>query len=166
MVSTAEQDIARRQDRNAPQLPVPPSETEKRTYSDRNLALIIRTSIASFGALLISQGRFVMVSRPLLLLVPFLSFTLIYYLISLCVNIGTRGFDMAGHHRLVSAWRPERQPSLDVFLPICGEPLEVLRNTWTHVSALVQDYPGLAIAYVLDDGDSAEARDLASRLGF
>jgi cellulose synthase (UDP-forming) len=165
VVSATERDTARNEDRNAPQLPVPPTESEKRGYSDRNLALIIRTSIASFGALLISQSRFVIISRPLLLLVPFLGFTLIYYLISLCVNIGTRGFDMGGHRRLVNEWRPERYPSLDVFLPICGEPLEVLRNTWTHVSALIQDYPGLAIAYVLDDGDSDEAKALAGRLG-
>ena len=30
----------------------------KASYSDRDLAVIIRTSLASFGALLISQARF------------------------------------------------------------------------------------------------------------
>ena len=40
-------------------LPAAPSDEEKTGYCDRNLALIIRTSLASFGALLISQARFV-----------------------------------------------------------------------------------------------------------
>ena len=82
--------------REGPGLPVPPSDAEKDMYADRNLALIIRTSLASFGALLISQARFVLLSPPLLALAPFIAFTLVYYVISLCVNIGTRGFDLDG----------------------------------------------------------------------
>ena len=45
-----------------------------------------------------------------------------------------------------------RYPSLDVFLPVCGEPLPVLHNTWVHVFELVRAYPGTSTAYVLDDG--------------
>ncbi|MGA5454934.1 hypothetical protein ACPCVO_51180 [Streptomyces umbrinus] len=29
-----------------------------------------------------------------------------------------------------------------MFLPVCGEPIQVLHNTWTHVRALVDRYPG------------------------
>ena len=60
-------------------------------------------------------------------------FTIAYYLISLCVNVGTRGFDLDAHRELVASWHPSRYPSLDVFLPVCGEPLAVLHNTWVHV---------------------------------
>jgi cellulose synthase (UDP-forming) len=149
-----------------PRLPVPPSDAEKGLYADRNLALIIRTSLASFGALLISQGRFIALNPALLALAPLIVFTLAYYVISLCVNAGTRGFDLAAHRRLITSWRPVRYPSLDIFLPICGEPLDVLHNTWQRVSELIDAYPGLAIAYVLDDGDSTEARQLAGSFGF
>ena len=152
--------------RQGPRLPVPPTDAEKGMYADRNLALIIRTSLASFGALLISQGRFVALRPALLALTPLIAFTLAYYLISLCVNFGTRGFDLAAHRRLVAAWRPAAYPSLDIFLPICGEPLDILRNTWEHVGELIRAYPGPATCYVLDDGDSADARDLAGSFGF
>jgi cellulose synthase (UDP-forming) len=147
-------------------LPVPPSDAEKGSYADRNLALIIRASLASFGALLISQARFVTLRPALLALTPLIAFTLAYYVISLFVNFGTHGFDIDGHRRLVRNWRPPRYPSLDVFLPVCGEPLDVLHNTWVHVFRLLDAYPGVATAYVLDDGDSAAARQMAASLGF
>ena len=78
----------------------------------------------------------------------------VYQVVSLPVNFAGRSFDLAAHKSLVSAWRPRHYPSVDIFLPICGEPIEVLRNTWTGVFELVQAYPGNAYVYVLDDGPS------------
>jgi cellulose synthase/poly-beta-1,6-N-acetylglucosamine synthase-like glycosyltransferase len=148
-----------------PLLPAAPSDAEKASYADRNTSLILRTSLASFGALLISQIHFIASAPELLAFVPFIAFTLAYYFISLCVNAGTKGFDEAAHRCLVESWHPPRQPSLDVFLPVCGEPIEVLRNTWVHVARLLRAYPGVSTAYVLDDADSAQARELAETLG-
>ena len=92
-------------------LPAAPSDAEKTGYADRNLALIIRTSLASFGALLISQARFVFLSPAFTWsFLPFVTFTIAYYVISLCVNVRTRGFDLAAHRKLVAAWRPARLP--------------------------------------------------------
>lgn len=148
-------------------LPAPPSNREKASYADRNLALIIRTSLASFGALLISQARFVLLSPAFALaFLPFVSVTICYYVISLWVNVGTRGFDQEAHRRFIADWRPTRYPSLDVFLPVCGEPLAVLRNTWVHVLELVQAYPGVATAYVLDDSTDDQVRLMARDFGF
>jgi cellulose synthase (UDP-forming) len=146
-------------------LPAAPADDEKTGYTDRNLELIIRTSLASFGALLISQTRFMFLS-PVFewLFLPFMAFTIAYYLISLCVNAGTRGFDYEAHRRLVAARWPA--PSLDVFLPVCGEPLAVLRNTWVHVFKLTRAYPGTATTYVLDDSANDQLRAMASDFGF
>jgi len=149
-----------------PLRPAAPSDEEKTSYADRNLALIVRTSLTSFGALLISQGRFIASAPALLVFGPFIAFTIVYYLISLCVNVGTRGFDEAAHDGLTGSWHPDAYPSLDVFLPICGEPLDVLRNTWRHVFELVQAYPGTATPCVLDDGDSEAAAAMARDFGF
>jgi cellulose synthase (UDP-forming) len=148
-------------------VPAAPADEEKKAYADRNLALIIRTSLFSFGALLISQARFVFLSPAFTwLFLPFVTFTIAYYLISLFVNSGTRGFDHAAHRGLVASWRPSRYPSLDVFLPVCGEPLTVLRNTWAHVFELVRAYPGVTTAYVLDDAADERARAMAADFGF
>lgn len=148
-------------------LPAAPSDDEKVSYADRNLALIIRTSLASFGALLISQSRFVFLNPVFtLLFLPFVLATIFYYGISLWVNVGTRGFDLEAHRRLVASWRPVRYPSLDIFLPVCGEPLNVLRNTWVHVLELVRAYPGIATVYVLDDSTEEQVRLMAREFDF
>lgn len=149
-----------------PLLPTPPNDEEKIAYSDRNLALILRASLFSFGALLISQSRFLLTAPQLLAFTPLLAFTVVYYLISLCVNFGTHGFDMDGHNELVSSWRPSFYPSLDVFLPVCGEPLEILRNTWVNVRELAGNYPGWVAPYVLDDGNDPEVAAMARDFGF
>jgi hypothetical protein len=39
-------------------------------------------------------------------------------------------FDLAAHKRLVDGWKPDNYPRVHFFLPVCGEPLPVLRNTW------------------------------------
>ena len=57
-------------------------------------------------------------------------------------------------------------PDIDIFLPICGESLDLLHNTWVHVFELVQAYMGKATAYVLDDGADPRARALAADFGF
>jgi cellulose synthase (UDP-forming) len=149
-----------------PVLPMAPTEEEKYRYSDRNLTLIMRASLFSFGSLLISQARFLVSAPPLLVFAPLLAFTLLYYLISLCVNVGTRGFEMKAHRDLVGSWRPRHYPSLDIFLPVCGEPLQILRNTWWHVAKLSEHYPGLVTVYVLDDGASEEVAAMAARFAF
>ncbi|WP_373034328.1 glycosyltransferase family 2 protein [Streptomyces sp. NRRL B-2790] len=118
------------------------------------------------GCLVVSQFRLA-ASTPLLwLLVPLLAFTLLYYLISLRVNLFSRDFDLARHRGLVAGWRPDSYPSVDIFLPVCGEPIEVLHNTWTHVRALAQGYPGACEPFVLDDSDNPELRAMAADFGF
>ena len=51
-------------------------------------------------------------------------------------------------------------------MPVCGEPLAVWRNTWTHVVELIRAYPGTATAYVLDDGTDERVRVMAEDFGF
>lgn len=64
------------------------------------------------------------------------------------------------------AWRPASWPDVDVYLPICGEPAEVLRNTWAGVFELVHAYPGVARALVLDDEPSDQAAAMSASFGF
>ena len=148
--------------------PAPPGDAERDSYGDRGLALVTLSSLISFGALLLSQAKFLAVSGPLLLLVPLIAFTFAYYLISLAVNLGTQGFDLPAHHDLVRRFTPPRWPSLDVFLPVCGEETATLRNTWTHAARLARRYPGPARVHVLDDAYSFGSlnEEMAGDFGF
>ena len=144
----------------------PPSDSEKYAYIHRNLPYLTFTLVVSATCVIISQIRFEMHAPGSW---PFLAFTatyVIYQMISLPVNFTGRGFDLAAHRARIQTWQPPRYPSVDIYLPICGEPIEVLRNTWEAVFELIAGYPGPAEAYVLDDGPSDEACSVSESFGF
>jgi cellulose synthase (UDP-forming) len=147
-------------------LPQPPTDAEKYAYTDRRLPYLATTLLISACCLTVSQIRFE-IGGPVPW--PFVVFTasyVLYQLISLPVNFAGRGFDLARHRALVTRWRPASYPSVDIFLPICGEPPALLANTWAAVSALIGDYPGPARAWVLDDGPAGDADAAAAAHGF
>jgi cellulose synthase (UDP-forming) len=57
-------------------------------------------------------------------------------------------------------------PNVDVFLPVCGEPLDVLKNTWVHVARMTQYYQGVVTPYVLDDAADQAVAAVAAEFGF
>jgi cellulose synthase/poly-beta-1,6-N-acetylglucosamine synthase-like glycosyltransferase len=147
-------------------LPEPPDDNEKYAYIQRNLPYLTTVLVIGATCLIVSQLR---LEFQDLVLLPFLAFTgtyIIYQMISLPVNFSGRGFDLVAHQERIKAWQPLSYPDVDIYLPICGEPIELLRNTWKAVSGLIADYEGLARAYVLDDGPSDEARSVAESFGF
>jgi cellulose synthase (UDP-forming) len=72
----------------------------------------------------------------------------------------------ASHRAKILEWRRTtyRFPSVDVFLPSCGEPLAVLESTYRHVERL--RWGGALEVYVLDDAASADVAELARHYGF
>src|SRR6202012_3189815 len=104
-----------------------------------------------------------------LVLAPFAIFTalyVIYQAISLPVNFAGDGSARAAPTERARGGRPAAYPDIDFYLPIGGEPIELLRNTWTAVAALIEAYPGQAQAFVLDDGPDTGARLMAAEFGY
>ncbi|MFC1411924.1 glycosyltransferase family 2 protein [Streptacidiphilus sp. N1-12] len=143
-----------------------PSVAERFTYLRRNAGALALCSLVSFGCLGLSQVNFMATSPWLLLYLPFFALTTVYFLASLWVNGFGRSFRLREHEQVVAAWQPAVHPSVDVFLPVCGEPLAVLHNTWHHVRLLAHRYPGTVRPMVLDDSASAEVRELAASFDF
>ncbi len=151
-------------------LPQPPDTVEIRSYS-RTLAHLVPALFASAACMIVSQA--IMEIDNFLILMPaailFGGYTLIYFAyqaISLPINFGGRGFDETAHVNLVRSWHPIAYPTVDIFLPVCGEPIQVLYNTWNGVLELVRAYPGVARAHVLDDADSFEVLEMSATFGF
>lgn len=147
-------------------LPAPPDDQEKFGYATRYVWILTCCSLVSFSCISLSQFRLARSTPWLWAYLPLLGFSVLYYLISLRVNAFTRDFDLREHRRLVSSWRPVEYPDVDVFLPICGEPLDVLHNTWLHVQKMVRKYPGTAVPLVLDDRNDPRCAELALAMGF
>lgn len=95
---------------------------------------------------------------------PIVGFFTVHHLLSYGINMFFPGFDLAAHHARVRAFRARpAPPAVDVFIPVCGEPLDILRRTFAAVAAL--DYPSRT-TYVLDDKQDPAVRRLAQETGF
>ena len=165
-VSAAAAAPAGRHRRSGLVLPPPPNEHEKYAYTHRNLPYLATSLVIGTCCVLISQISFEARQHAAWPFVIFTATYAIYQLTSLPVNFAGPGFDLAGHQLRVSAWFPLWYPSVDIYLPICGEPIEVLANTWRAVDRLIGGYKGVVRAYGLDDGDDPEAAAMAARFGF
>jgi cellulose synthase (UDP-forming) len=163
---TAGANVSGRHRRQQFLLPAPPDESEKTSYTDRSLPVLFSALAISASFVVLAQVLFEL-KNPIA--APFIVYTAIfavYQLISLPINFTGPSFNLTDHQRLVASWLPRRYPSVDIFLPICGEPIALLQNTWAGVRELIAAYPGLANAYVLDDGDSDEAAQVVPTFNF
>jgi cellulose synthase (UDP-forming) len=151
---------------SGPVLPVPPRDDEKYRYVRRGAWLLTLASLASFPLLLFSQTRLMLHFHWFWFYVPFVIMGALFLALPLITDGLARGFDFSEHKRLVGDWRPKTYPSVDVFLPVCGEPVDVVRNTWKYVAEMSRHYQGTVTAYVLDDSASPELKALARECGF
>jgi cellulose synthase (UDP-forming) len=146
-------------------LPRPPSDEQKFNYVKRHIWPLQAFMVSSFACVAFSTIHFSLINHDLWIFMAFLFLAGVSLAISLRVNLFSRDFDDVEHRRLVEAWDPrsDEYPSVDVFLPICGEERRVLLNTWKHVLEL--DYPNLTV-YCLDDGPDDRLRPIAEEFGF
>jgi cellulose synthase (UDP-forming) len=149
-----------------PVLPVPPRDDEKYRYIKRGAWILTLASMASFPLLLFSQTRLMLMYHWFWFYVPFVIMGALFLALPLITDGMARGFNFDDHQKLVDDWRPKAYPSVDVFLPVCGEPGDVVRNTWKYVAEMSRHYQGVVTAYVLDDSASTELKALAREFGF
>ncbi len=147
-----------------PALPTPPTDGEKYAYlqpQGRHLVGVQTLVSVTISAVL----TWFFLQHAVLM--PFALVTVLniaYAAVSAATGMHRRRVDLDSHVLKVSAWRPEHYPSIDVFLPSCGEPLDVVGNTFRHVAAL--DWPGQVNVLVLDDSARLDVELLAMEYGF
>jgi len=149
-----------------PVLPVPPADGEKYAYVRRHTWVLTLFSALCFPPLVYSQVEMIRRYPWFLPYAPFALLGVALFALPLLTDGLSRGFNLAEHKQLVSNWQPLWYPSVDIFLPVCGEPIEVLRNTWAYVARLSTSYKGQVTTYVLDDSASADLKAMAREFGF
>jgi cellulose synthase (UDP-forming) len=145
-------------------LPSPPSDEEKYWYMGRQHRWMLYVQALSFTAISYSVLKFSISDMRLLLFLIPMSLYVVTLLVSLISTSRGKRTSRSGHDRLVAAYDPRVYPTVDIFLPTAGEPLEVLDNTYLHVAAM--QWPGELVVYVLDDAGRSQVRDLAAAHGF
>ncbi|KAK3295401.1 nucleotide-diphospho-sugar transferase [Chaetomium fimeti] len=147
--------------------PTGPTDKEKLEYISTNRIPLYIFGVISFLTLSAGMWLFAVSSPIFAWYGVFVGFLNIYLLISYFVGIIGRDWDYAAHQALVAQHpiTPDSAPTVDVYLPCCAEPLEILENTYRHILRLDWPAPKLRV-HVLDDGDQPAVRALAARYGF
>jgi cellulose synthase (UDP-forming) len=141
-----------------------PSDREVYYYFGPQKRWVSLFMTTAFALAAYSLFKFSLNSAWLLPILVVLAINVFGSILSMLSGLHRRRIDRADHEALIASWHPEVAPSVDVFLPTCGEPLEILANTYDHVAAL--RWGGQLTVLVLDDGDRAEVRELAASYGF
>ena len=146
-------------------LPCAPTDQEKTMYYNTGRLMLIIFGVISTFSLSAGMILFAISAKYFYWFVAVTAFFVIYLALSYFgVSIWGKDFILEEHQNKIEEAKENNYfPSVDVFLPVCGEPLTMLDNTWKYVSAM--DYPNFSV-HVLDDGKKDEVKYLAEMYGF
>ncbi|MEQ4609626.1 cellulose synthase catalytic subunit [Streptomyces cavourensis] len=145
-------------------LPQPPSDDELYWYFGPQHRWVLVSSSLAFVFTAATMFAFALRTPALWAFLAVLALNVVALALSSVNSLRQRRLTRASHEVLVRAWQPAELPTVDLYLPTCGEPLPVLDNAYRAVAAL--DWPGALTVWVLDDGDRPEVEELAARHGY
>lgn len=148
-------------------LPSAPTDKEKFLYENSGRKLLYTVSAASTIILVAGMILFVK-SNPYF--IPYTIFsvaTITYLFFTYLIGLMSKDFKINKHRFLVSKhFDKSASQEIDIWLPVCGEPITVLANTWNYVKRLQETHEGRCDVYVLDDSRSEEVQKLAKMFKF
>jgi hypothetical protein len=147
-------------------LPHPPTDEQTLLYLKSGRWLVCTVGIVSFTSLTVGMVFFVISSASYWFAIFIALFTTYLFLSYVGVSVWGKDFDNEDHTTTIlsaAAAAGAAAEWVDVFLPVCGEPMCVLDNTWSHVAKL--HWTNINV-HVLDDGASDEVKILAESYGF
>lgn len=148
-------------------LPICPNDEEKYCYLRTNRIPLYILGIFAFLSLSTGMWLFTICSYIFAWFGFFVVLLQFYLIVSYFVGVVGTDYDFKGHQEILRnhAITPDNAPTVDIFLPCCMEPMEILENTYRHIQAL--DYPADKIqVHVMDDGNLDAVKELAARYGF
>lgn len=148
-------------------MPSGPTDEEKYSYLNTRRAPLYFFGVLSFLSLSAGMWLFAISAKPFYWFGGFVGLLQIYLIISYIVGVCGKDYDYEGHKKIVEehAVTPADAPTVDIYLPCCKEPMEILENTYKYIQQL--QYPaGKLKVYVLDDGGMDTVKTLAESYGF
>ena len=148
-------------------LPSGTTDEEKYGYLKTNRLGLYIIGVFSFLSLSAGMWLFVITSKYFYWFGFFVALLEIYLIISYTITLVGKDYDIESHNKVLADHpiTDETAPTLDIYLPCCKEPMEILANTYIYVKAL-QWPAGKLKVYVLDDGNMAAVKELAISFGF
>lgn len=145
-------------------LPKPPTIKEKYLYLNQNKPLLYGGGVVSLVLLFSGMVLFSTTHWGFWWFLIYAVLVFTYLTISYFIGIFGKSFDYISYSLDVAMYYVPFK-TVDIFLPVCNEPIDILENTWRYVSEIT--YPkNLLSIYVLDDGNNPEVEKLAKEFGF
>lgn len=144
-------------------LPSAPTDEEKYLYLESNRITFYGLGIVSLTSLTLGMILFSLKAPATYIFLIPTAFTSLYLFLNYLIGILGEDFKFYSHASPKLTYK-DNHPSVDVYLPCCNEPIEVIENTYKYVSKL--HYYGDLKVYVLDDGSDPNVSWLAEKYGF
>jgi cellulose synthase (UDP-forming) len=146
-----------------PYLPQPPTRTEKYSYFRNRRPFVFAWLLVAAAGILYGYVRVATkswaTSPALVLLVVMVPPVVVNF----WLRIGKPRLTLSGHHAIARDYQYGYE-AVDVFLPSCGESIDLLDNTFRCVSGM--RWHSTKTVYVLDDSAREEVRALAAQYGY
>lgn len=152
-------------------VPTPPDPKERYSYVVAHRVPLYFFGVFSTLLLLTGMGGFVAQNGGFWFYGIFAFVNAFYLFLSYFIGLTARDYnpkpylDALGDGITAMERFPSMLPTVDVFLPCCGEDIEIILNTHYQVSKLTYPKDRLRV-YVLDDGGSDGVRRSAEACGF
>lgn len=146
-------------------LPQAPTEQEKYLYTKRNAYWFSIYGLFAFFCTCIAVYFWIGInSLHLIYLIYFIVYG-IFLTHTYTIGLLSKDFDISKHKWIVNKFaKVSSQKSIDIYLPVCGEDLEVIENSMYHISRL--QWNGKITKYVLDDKGVPEVEQFCAKYGF
>lgn len=145
-------------------LPAPPNDQELYWYFGPQRRWVLLCTSLAFVLTAATMLTFALRTPALWAFLAVLALNVLALLLSSVNSLRSRRLTRQSHEVLVRAWQPAEAPSVDLYLPTCGEPLAVLANAYRAVHRM--RWPGELTVWVLDDADRGEVAELAAGFGY
>lgn len=130
---------------------IPSCPTQDEKYSYVNQSRLFYYSFGLTSLLLLCVGTFFFLTLQIALIVygVIAVFTVFYLLLSYAIGISSKSFDLKAHELMLDTFKQKR-PSVDIWIPSCNEPIQILKNTYQY-AVHAANYYGNATVWALDD---------------
>jgi cellulose synthase (UDP-forming) len=145
-------------------LPSAPTDEERDTYFKRNAWVLAACGLTGTLGATWATAHMAISHEGMSILLPIVLASFLCLITSYALVSKTRDAKVSSHRTRALNWTPDHYQSVDVWLPVCNEPLALLANAWSHTREL--EWPGRLEFHVADDADNPEVRELAERFGF
>lgn len=148
-------------------LPSAPDEKEKYLFLDSGRT---RLYVMSATSTIILVAGIILFVKANPLFIPYTIFslaTITYLSFTYLVGLLGKDFDYDNHKAILyKFFDKSAAEEIDILLPVCGENIEILANTWAHVKKLQLAHEGKCTVYVLDDKRDVKIASIADKMQF